>query len=97
MKEKLIKFTRILFSRVIAVFMLVILVIGICYIVALIAGGELAVKIDTFITEHILPVICLTTVGMSFVGMLNMYLRGEKVYVLELNSKNKDEDSKSNK
>ncbi len=90
MKEKIIKLTYSIFSKVTALLMIAILFVGAAYVAALIVGGETALKINEVITGIVLPVICITSVSLSVLGIINMYLRGEKAFVLEIHREEKD-------
>ena len=61
------------------------------YLIALIIGGETATNICTFIYKQIIPVIIYTSTIMVFLGLVSMYLSGEKALV---SSKNKSSSKK---
>jgi len=48
------------------------------YVVALIIGGEVATAICTVIYKNIIPIIIYLSVSMVLLGLVAMYLAGEK-------------------
>ncbi len=91
MKDKLIKLTGKIFSYAMAVLMLLFVFILITYMVMLLIGGNVAIAMNDFISVHILPKMYIASVISSFIGLLNMYLRGEKAFTLDSGMKNRDE------
>lgn len=83
MKEKLIKITGKIFSYVMAVLMLLFIFILAVYVVLLPIGQEIAAPVNSFISAHILPKMYIMSVVSSFVGLINMYLRGKKAFTLD--------------
>lgn len=90
MREKLIKYTGIIFGYGMAVLVTLALLTGIVYVVLFCVGGDFAAGVNMLMTGKLLPVVYVTAIVLSFLGIINMYLKGEHVYVLDLKKK-KDE------
>ncbi len=97
MKEKLINLTKTIFSYVTAALMAIFVLILAAYIVALIIGGDTGIAIDHFFSASVLPIMYIVSVVTSFVGILNMYLRGKKAFTMESGTgkNNKKDENKT--
>lgn len=91
MKEKLIKFTGAAFGWGMAVLVTLALLTGVVYVVLLIIGGSAAQMVNAVMTGSILPVVYVAAIVLSFLGIINMYLKHQYVYVLDLPKKRKKE------
>ncbi len=61
------------------------------YVAALIIGGDVAAAICTVIYKHIIPVIIYLAVSMVLLGLITMYLTGEKALTPEKKQAQKHE------
>lgn len=88
MKDKLIKITKAVFGYGMAALIIVCLFVAIAYIIAFIVGMPVADTINTVCTKNILPIVYKGGITLCIIGIINMYLRGELLFRLEVN-KNK--------
>lgn len=94
MREKILKVTRHIFAWGLCILMTLALIGALLYIVAFIIGGNGAISIHEFCMNVFFHWIYVTGMILAFLGMVNMYLAGEKMYMFEINSK-KDKKNKS--
>lgn len=87
MKNKLIRATDWIFAYTLGILMFITLLVGIAYFVAFIIGGRGAEVICGFLQARILSPVYVIGIAMCFVGIFNMYLKGEHVFLLEIPSK----------
>jgi ABC-type dipeptide/oligopeptide/nickel transport system permease component len=93
--KRLVEIIKKIFSTVLAACLLIGFAMVIIFTVALILGGEAAVSLSSIVDSVLLPLVCISSVVISFLGILKMYLCGEKSYVLET-KKTKQSEDKSN-
>lgn len=89
MKEKLIKATESIFAYGMTILMTVTFLAGVAYFVALIAGQPLSMSIHAVVSQYIFLPVYVTGILLAFDGILNLYLRGELLFRLELGDKHK--------
>ncbi len=95
MREKILKVTRPIFAWGLCILMTLALIGALLYIVAFIIGGEGAMSIHEFCTNVFFHCIYIAGIVLAFLGIVNMYLAGEKMYMFEINSKkNKPDEAK---
>lgn len=88
MKDKLIKITKAVFGYGMTILVIVCLIVAIAYVLAFIIGMPAADTINTICTKSVLPVVYKGGITLCIIGIINMYLRGELLFRLEVN-KNK--------
>jgi len=86
MKEKLIKISGKIFALGMGILMIVALVVALLYILAFFIGVSAAEALCAFLGSHILPVVYIAAMALCVLGVLNMYLRKEHVFLLDLSS-----------
>lgn len=84
MKNTLIKLTRAIFAYGIGILMLFALGIAVCYAVAFVVGPPASETIHAFLSAYILPYMYIANIVICFFGLVNMYLRGEHVFLMEV-------------
>lgn len=84
MKEKLVKWTQAVFAYGMSILLVVAFVVAVAYVIALLFGGRIAIEINAFLTTYLLPVVYVSAIILAFVGLGNMYLRGEETFKLEI-------------
>ena len=87
MKKTLIKLTRAAFAYGIGILMLLALVIAVCYAAALIVGMPTSESIHAFLSAYVLPYMYIANIVVCLLGLVNMYLRGEHVFLMEVKKK----------
>ncbi len=89
MREKLIKFTGAVFGWGMAVLVTFALLTGAVYVVLFFLGTGAAQAVNAVMTGSILPVVYVSAIVLSFLGIINMYLKRQYVYVLDLPKRKK--------
>lgn len=89
MREKLIKFTGAVFGWGMAVLVTFALLTGAVYVALFFIGGDTAQAVNAAMTGSILPVVYVAAIVLSFLGIINMYLKRQYVYVLDLPKRKK--------
>lgn len=84
MKEKCMKTAQMIFAWGMSVLMAAGLVAAIIYLAALILGQPASVAIHHVMQEYVLPVIYYAGILLSFDGMVYLYLKGERLFCLEI-------------
>ena len=84
MKEKFIKATQMIFFCCLSILIAAGLAIVIIYLVALILGQPASVSIHRVMQECMLPVIYDGGILLSFDGMVYLYLKGERMFCLDI-------------
>lgn len=87
--KKCIHATELLFTYGMSFLLIASLFVALAYGVAFIAGQPLSIAIHLFISKHILPPIYISAIILAFVGIGNLYLKGEKLFCLEIQTKKK--------
>ena len=87
MKEKLIRITETVFAYGMLVLMLAALVVGIGYVVAFFIGPVAAEALTGFFAKWLLHPTYIIAMGLCVIGVINMYLRKEHVFLLDLPKK----------
>lgn len=82
MKKKIEKALQSVFAYGMGIMMIVVLFVAIGYIIAFIVGCPNSETICGFMGKYILPVVYVTTIVLCIVGVIDMYLRGEHVFLL---------------
>lgn len=82
MKEKIAKVCNTIFSygMLLALFVAFVLFLG--FIVSIFIGEEAAATLTTFLYKTLLPKTYIFAVIVSLVGLIGMYLRGEKAMMM---------------
>lgn len=82
MKEKISKVCNTIFSygMLLALFMAFVLFLG--FIVSIFVGEEAAATITTFLYKTMLPKTYIFAVIVSLIGLIGMYVRGEKAMMM---------------
>lgn len=84
MKKKLIRITQLIFAYGMGVLMTAAFIVAICYVVAFIVGLPASEAICGFLDTYVLPCVYVSGIGLCALGVLNMYLRGEHVFLLNI-------------
>lgn len=89
MREKTSKICDEIFGygMLIALFVAFALFLG--FIVSFFVGHDTAAVITTFLYKWLLPKTYIFAVAISFIGLVGMYLRGEKAMMMSSKAKNK--------
>lgn len=90
MKERLTKILQMIFAYSMGILMIVAFLIAVCYIVAFIIGRPGSEAICSFLDTYILSYVYIMAIATCIIGVINMYLRGSHVFILDL-SLHKDE------
>ena len=64
-------------------------VIALCYVAAFLVGGDFARALCTFLSQKVLPPAYVVSGVIAIIGMIKMYLNGEKTFLMDLKRKNK--------
>jgi hypothetical protein len=80
-QHKLAKILAYIYGAGIAVALFVGALSFLGYLVAIIIGGEVAIKICVFIYEKIYPILFYISSGSVLLGLLKMYIAGEKTMI----------------
>lgn len=86
MKEKLIKISGKIFALGMGILMIVSLIVALLYILAFFVGVTAAEALCAFLVNHILPAVYIVAMALCVLGVINMYLRKEHVFLLDLSS-----------
>lgn len=89
MKKKVINVLSKIFSVTMTLIMVLALLIAALYIIAFIVGMPHSEAICGFAATYILPVVYITAIADCLLGVVNMYLKNEYVFVLGVASKQK--------
>jgi len=85
---------KILFGCTIVFCLSLGVVIVLCFVLALIAGGKFAVSLCGFLRAWLIPALYLIGSSAIIEGLLKMYIAGEKAFVMEkLRWRKKSEES----
>jgi len=84
MRGKIIQTLKNVFSAGIVACIIVTLIITIGFIAAFIIGGNTAAFLCDFMKKNILPYEYVATGILAILGMIKMYLCGEKVFVMDI-------------
>lgn len=87
MKEKWIKATQMLFAYGMSILLVVCFITALVYIAALMIGQPVSVTIHEVMSGKVLPVVYYAGILLSFVGLLNLYLKGELLFRLDIPKK----------
>lgn len=89
MKNKFINITGAIFGYGMASLIIVCLLVAIAYILAFFIGMPVADTINTVCTANILPVVYKAGIMLCIIGLINMYIRGELLFRLDVKHKQK--------
>jgi len=84
MKEKWIKATQMMFAYGMSILLIVCFVTALVYMFALIVGQPVSVMIHEVMSANVLPLVYYSGILLSVVGMLNLYLKGELLFRLDI-------------
>ena len=84
MKERLIKGTGIIFACGMAILLLICLAAAFIYAAALAVGQPFSISIHNAMKGYVFPVVYRAGILLSFDGIINIYLRGERVFCLDI-------------
>ncbi len=87
MRKKILKVTRPLFAWALMIMMTAALIAALFYVAAFFTGPEIAGKIHHLFYNVILHYMYVAGIAVAFLGVFNMYLAGEKMYVFEVGAK----------
>ena len=91
MKERVISVLKKIFSCVIAICMITARTVFGAFVFALAVGGETADWICTTLKSTVLPIVYYTNAVLAVIGVVAVYLSGERVYTMETGTeKSKD-------
>ena len=94
MKQKCIKGTQMMFAYGMSILLVVCFITALAYLVALIVGQPVSVAIHEVLSGTILPVVYYSGISLSMVGILNLYLKGDLLFRLDIPKRT---DRKTNK
>lgn len=89
MRKRAAKLLKGAFSGAMGVLMVAMLLVALGYAAAFIVGMPASEKICAFLNENILSFAYISGILACIVGVIAMYLDGEKVFVLKLGGKSK--------
>ena len=84
MKEKWIKGTQMLFAYGMSILLVVCFITALAYLAALILGQPVSVSIHAVLSGTVLPVVYYSGISLPIVGILNLYLKGELLFRLDI-------------
>ena len=84
MKEKWIKATQMIFAYGMSVLLVMCLITALIYIAALIIGQPASAAIHEVMSGKVLPWVYYAGILLSFDGLLNLYLKGELLFRLDI-------------
>jgi hypothetical protein len=87
MKNKIIQILECVFGWGILICMILGFLIFIGFVIAFIVGKELAPTIGLFLQNEVLPWLCILGTIICFIGILSLYLKGEKTFTLSTGKK----------
>lgn len=87
MRKRAAKLLKGVFSGAMGVLMVAMLLVALGYAAAFIVGMPASEKICAFLNENILSYAYISGILACVVGVIAMYLDGEKLFVLELGGK----------
>lgn len=90
MKKTSIQILTEIFAWGITICFLFAFLIDLCYVLAFFIGGNFAMNFCSFLTNRVLPPAYITAGLLSIVGIIKMYLNGEKVFLIDLSQKDTD-------
>ncbi len=83
MKQQLAKTLTVLFSMLLTICLILALLAGGGFLLAFLVGETQAVRLCAFLNGTMLPGIYIVGAGLSILGVIKMYLAGEKSFFLE--------------
>ena len=89
MTDKIIRILANLFAWGMAVLMLVAFVVAVGYIIAFFIGASAAEVLCGFFGTYLLHPLYIIAMALCVIGVVNMYLRHEHVFLLDLPMKGK--------
>ena len=84
MKEKFIKATQLIFAYGMSILLIVCFLAALVYIAALVIGQPTSVMIHEVMSGKVLPLVYYLGILLSFDGLLNLCLRGELLFRLDI-------------
>ena len=87
MKEKFVNLTEMIFSCGMALLLLICFAAALVYTAALVIGQPFSVSIHNAVSEYMLPAVY--RILLSFDGLINLYLRGERLFCLDVPKRKK--------
>lgn len=89
MKEKIAKACNTIFGYGMLIALLVAFVLFLSFILSIFIGEEAAGTITTFLYKTVMPINYIYAVCVSLIGLIGMYLRGEKAMLMSAQKKKK--------
>lgn len=89
MRDRIVDLLRSFFSILITLCMVAAFVAAVLFIAAMIVGDSWADSVCAFIGNTLLPAIYVTGTIAAFIGIISMYVNGEKDFVMSTPSKKK--------
>ncbi len=94
MKEKWIKGTQMIFAYGMSILLVVCFITALAYLAALIVGQPVSIAIHEVLSGTVLPAIYYSGILLSIVGILNLYLKGEMLFCLDIPKRTDGKQSK---
>ena len=89
MKEKFVNLTEMIFSCGMALLLLICFAAALVYTAALVIAQPFSVSIHNAVSEYMLPAVYRAGILLSFDGLINLYLRGERLFCLDVPKRKK--------
>lgn len=83
MKLKVIHALNRIFGITIVICLIVGFLTALGFCIALLVGGELSMILCNLIQLYVIPTLYVSGASTTFIGLLKMYLAGEKTFVME--------------
>ena len=97
MKETCIQVTQRIFAYGMSILMVAGFLTALVYMAALILGQPASVAIHDVMSRYVLPVVYIGGILLSFDGMVYLYLKGERLFCLDIPGAKKQKSSESDR
>ncbi len=84
MKKKWINATQMIFAYGMSILLIVCFITALIYVAAMVAGQPASVAIHAVMSTKVLPLVYYSGILLSFDGLLNLYLKGELLFRIDI-------------
>jgi len=95
MKKKWINATQMIFAYGMGILLIVCFITALIYIAALVVGQPTSAAIHAVMSTKVLPLVYYSGILLSFDGLLNLYLKGELLFRMDIPKNPKQKQGRS--